>query len=248
MIDPNCRMRSCCFVDDSKLPQNCDLRLVPDRTISTAVVPSVGQQYRLRLANTERSEDAVSTELMNCQTKLTLVSPSACEFQTWFLVLFHSAKTQQVKIWLAPGLEQAIFFHHVIGFEAEFHCHQSLSIKIRLHGYMEGHACWVRLFCSAYLSRMQLDRTWLRGRAHGPREPEFNWIERKHGLRTNVQPWHVVSLRNCGYFGHGWRYRDCAYLQSWLFVIRLLGTDRQPVADQRSVESRSGKSANSYSG
>ena len=47
--------RTCCFVDDFNLPDNCDLWLIPVETIA-----SLERHYRLRL--TEDYEPLVSTD------------------------------------------------------------------------------------------------------------------------------------------------------------------------------------------
>ena len=228
MVDLSNRMRSCCFVDDLKLPKNCDLRLVPDQTISTAVVPSVRKQYRLRLSNTEGSADAVSTEPWT--DALWNGTDPARSRRISHAVDCTAPKPQQAE-YDAAGLAQAMFF-----FSSSDWGWRSMFVAIwSKYGHIQG-ACWrVSLFCSGYLSRMQLDRSWLRGRAHGPREPVSDRSARRNGVRTNVQPRHVVSLRNRGYSGHGWRYRT----HIWSDVIWLPGTDHQPVAHQRSIESRS---------
>ena len=99
-------------------------------------------------------------------------------------------------------------------------------------------ACWrVHLFCTGCLSRMQLNRSWLRGRAHGPCKPVSDWSESKHGLRTNVQPRHVVSLRNRGYSRRGWRYRMHNF--SWPYIFWMPRTDQALAGESASMDSRS---------
>ena len=107
-------MRSSCFVDDSKLQKNCDLRLVPDQTILTAVVPSVRRQYRLRLSNMEGSADAVSTEPWT-GALWNETNPATFSRRYYFSHCFRAPKQDSQN---ASGLAKR--FHRVIGVYGDF--------------------------------------------------------------------------------------------------------------------------------